>query len=111
MFAESSLTAVDPEVVALAERAAEFGCKAANSGPVVVSIVFGPGIETSGEISSSGMPLIAESTLCWSYHLGYVVPLGGHHHHQEDLINSLIYFSTLKSLFIYYLNPNPCTTR
>eukprot|EP01048_Picozoa_sp_COSAG05_P004240 COSAG05_NODE_221_length_13654_cov_29.450103_12_plen_91_part_00 len=69
MFAESSLTAVDPEVVALAERAAEFGCKAANSGPVVVSIVFGPGIETSGEISSSGvLPLIAESTLCWSYH-------------------------------------------
>eukprot|EP01048_Picozoa_sp_COSAG05_P027118 COSAG05_NODE_7752_length_773_cov_1.299703_1_plen_166_part_10 len=47
---------------------------------------------------------------CGSLTLGYVVPLGGHHHHQEDLINSIIYFTTLKSLFIYYLNLNPCTT-
>ena len=64
MFAESSLTAVDPKVVALAERAAGFDCKTVNPGPVVVSTVVGPGIETPGDVSSGGMlPLIAESTL------------------------------------------------
>eukprot|EP01048_Picozoa_sp_COSAG05_P003542 COSAG05_NODE_166_length_15185_cov_10.343497_2_plen_66_part_00 len=47
-----------------AERAAESGCSAASSDPVVTSIVIGPGIEISGDVISCGtLPLIAERTL------------------------------------------------
>ena len=63
MSSESSLTAFDPEVVALAERAAETGCSEASSASLVSSIEVGPGIDiSSGDVAHGVLPLVAERT-------------------------------------------------
>eukprot|EP01048_Picozoa_sp_COSAG05_P009110 COSAG05_NODE_727_length_7701_cov_13.129308_3_plen_79_part_00 len=75
------MTAFDPEVVAPAERAAGFGCSAAKSPSVVVSIKGGPEIEISvDDVSHGVLPLIAGRTLVLSYHFGLEAPLAGRHH-------------------------------
>ena len=59
----SGSSSFDPEVVALAERAAETGCSEANSASLVTSIEFGPGIEISaGDVAHGVLPLVAERT-------------------------------------------------
>ena len=110
MSSESSLTAFDPEVVALAERAAETGCSEASSASLVSSIEVGPGIDFSaGDAAHGVLPLVAERTPSLSYQFGLVAPLGGRHH--WEALPSHLSKHYIKSLTLLYPISIPCTAR